>query len=139
MEQQVTPAAEPSFREQVEAAETQPVETVSEQPEALQETVETEETPQEQKTVPLGALHEERQKRKRAEQAWQNDRQTLSQLQQQQVEMMRYMQSLTQPQPTPVPSFEADPLTNIGAAVHQTREQLAHMQQEMQRKDAETQ
>lgn len=132
MEQQVTPAAEPSFREQVEAAEA-PVETPQEvEQEAAPEPTEGEQPQetQEQKTVPLGALHEERAKRKRAEQATAQERQRMDVLQQR-LEYLTQLATQQQPQPAPVPAFDVDPLTNIGHTVHQTAAELANMKREM--------
>lgn len=132
-------AAEPTFREQVDAAEAQEApapesaqETAPPEGEAASEvTAEVEPGHQEpQKLVPLGALHEERQKRKNAEQSARQQQEQFRQLQAQQVEMMRYLQSLA-PQPPPVPSFDQDPLTNIGASVQRTNAEVQDLRRQM--------
>ena len=142
-----TTAPEPTFREQVEAAESTPAapeapqETAPESqesaPEQPQEGATAEGEPQAPDTrqVPLGALHEERQKRKNAEAARAEDRRQMQILQNQQVEMMRYVQSLQQPQQQPIPSFDSDPMTNIGATVHQTASEVQQLRNALVQRD----
>lgn len=133
MTTEATPAAEPSFREQVETAETQdaaaPEEQVSETPEQQPE----------QKFVPLGALHEERQKRKNAEAMFRQRDQEYATWQRQADERLNVLHQLAlqnQPQEQQ-PSFEQDPLTGTYREVQRVGQEVQTLKQDMQRTQLE--
>ena len=125
-EQQATPAAEPSFREQVEKAEQAPAEPVQAEPEQVTATEETPEPVAQEKVekvVPLAALHEERNRRKEAQEL-------LRQQQAGQLELQRRLDYLTQLATQP-PKQQIDPQSDpLGASLQktdQTQEQVQNI------------
>lgn len=90
----------------------------------------TEEPQQEQRdtrTVPLAALHEERNRRKAEQQERQRLENEFRQLQAQQVQMMQYLQAQQTPPP---PKYEEDPLGNIGYGVQHVANEVAQLKQD---------
>lgn len=85
-----------------------------------------------EKVVPLGALHEERARRR--EIALQNQRlQTeLQELKRQQQEILQRVSQQQQPQ---VPSYEQDPLANMNHGVQQTQKELQELKAHQQRQE----
>lgn len=99
--------------------------------------VEAEAEPQEVKTVPLAALHEERSRRKEEARRAQESQAQFQLLQRQQVEMMQYMQSQQQRPQMPDPSV--DP---IGFGLNQnaqTQQEVQAIRQELQRRNQQEQ
>ncbi len=121
------PASE-SFQSQVEAAETQ---DLQEAPQVEAQEAETPEVEKVEKVVPLGALHEERQRRKELQAEAAQLRAQFAEMQRQQVEMMRFIQTpQTQQQ---LPDKVADPLgyqVERTEQVAQKVDQLAQWEQQ---------
>lgn len=126
-------AAEPSFREQVEAAETAdaapetPQEPVAQSDAAPVEGEETQ--PKEEKLVPLAALHQERAQAKELKRQLREQQTQMQAFQQQQLEMMRYMQAQQMPQQQ-VPDEATDPLGFQSAGIKYVAGELNQLKQQ---------
>lgn len=99
--------------------------------------VEAADEPQEVKTVPLAALHEERSRRKEEQRRSQELNSQFQALQRQQVEMVQYLQSQQQRPQAPDPTV--DP---IGYGLNQnaqTQQEVQAIRQELQRRNQQDQ
>lgn len=142
-EQEQSTAAEPSFREQVETAEaTEPSTPEVDNSGSFAESELVEASNESPKFVPLGALHEERQKRKNAEAHARQQQSEHAQYQRQAQERLDYLHRLATQNQEPqreVPSLEDDPLSNIGATVHDMRQQMQQMRDQQHQERQEQQ
>lgn len=129
--------------EETTATEAANTDTEANTPEVTQDEVPTEEKPA--KTVPLAALHEERNKIREMRQRQQQMEEQLRIGNERLQQLAAVMQQRAQPQPE-IPAFEVDPATNLHTRQQQTEAFIAqqqramaeqrHMQEQAQARDA---
>ena len=135
--------SESTFREQVESAEAPEAPVVQQAPEQLTpETVviepEQPEADRAERVVPLGALHEEREKRKSLQRERDQDRANFQALQQQQIQMIQYMQQQDAERNRPkveMPDPAQDPLGFGLVQNAQTQQEVQRMRADMARRE----
>lgn len=116
--------------EETAAPEAETSEPVEQSTEETTETTTTEDKPT--KTVPLAALHEERNKNREMRQRQQQMEEQIRLGNQRLQELAAAMQQRLQPQPE-IPAFEVDPAANLHTRLQQTEAVIAQQNQERAR------
>ena len=136
MTDEVQSAPEPSFQEQVAAAESTPEPVAQESsvseplPSGNESTTNQESAPEPEKVVPLAALHEERQRRKELQQQIAQQNQNYQMLQQR----LDHLARLAEGPQRQMPDENADPLGYTVEGVKQVSQQVKELR-EQQAKD----